>query len=185
MQLRDNDRKRAEIHSHGAALKRMRKEQSIWVGNLFLHYMTNPNKKDSKISLASLLEIMWYFWYSGCTIRTVLQQTNHITATIVDWCNTFRSVYPSIIEQEPQFLGRDKTRSESTKVILVAGASTQEADICMAKPAETKKTSMNINYLGGGWKFWYRLWRFWSWRQRLLMGARCISIIDSGEVWES
>ena len=55
----------------------------------------------------------------------------------------------ALLSKSQNFLGQDKTRSESMKVILAAGESTQESDFCMAKSTKTKKTSMNISYLRG------------------------------------
>ncbi len=70
-------------------------------------------KRDCKLSLQGLLELIWFFVHTKCTIRTIARQTQHSTSPVVEWFNTCRSVCTSIIEQEPLFVG---TRENSIQV---------------------------------------------------------------------
>ncbi len=62
-------------------------------------------KRDCKLSLQSVLELIWFFVHMKCTIRTTARETQHSTSTAVQWFNKCRSVCTSIIEQEPLFVG--------------------------------------------------------------------------------
>ena len=61
-----------------------RKEMTIRAGNPFFYYVTNPLKRDSKLDLRSILELIWYWLHTECPIRAVAAETKHSAETIVD-----------------------------------------------------------------------------------------------------
>ena len=81
------------------------KETTIRVGNPFLYYVTNPNKCDSKLSLESILELIWFFLHKNCSIRIAAIQTKHRTETVEEWWHTCRTVCSGVLEKEPIFKG--------------------------------------------------------------------------------
>ena len=70
-------------------------------GNPFLHYVTNP----LKLSLGSILELVWFFLFADCTIRTTASQTKHSRETIVQWWHIFKSGFDAVLARKPQFHG--------------------------------------------------------------------------------
>ena len=74
-------------------------------GNPFLHYVTNPLKRDSKLNLGSILELVWFFLFTDCTIRPTASQAKRSTEIIVEWWHTFKSSCGAVLAREPQLYG--------------------------------------------------------------------------------
>ena len=84
-----------------------RKEMTIRAGNPFSYYATNPLKRDSKLELRSIPELIWHWLYAECLIRTVAAETKHSAETIVECWHTNRSVCSAVIAAEPRFKGTE------------------------------------------------------------------------------
>ncbi len=67
--------------------KNCHKELSIRFGNPFFYYSSAQGKCNAKLTLTSILELIWLFIYIRCTIREAASLTQHSSATVVEWWN--------------------------------------------------------------------------------------------------
>ena len=103
--MRQRRKKGRKFSTRRYSRKGFWKEVTIRARNPFLNYATNLLKRDSKLSLGSILELVSFFLFIDCTIRTTASHTKHSTETIVEWWHTFRSGWGAVFAREPQFHG--------------------------------------------------------------------------------
>ena len=67
--------------------------------------MGKSGKRDCKLSLQSILELVWLFLNTRTTVRDAAAATGHGTATVVEWWNNCRGVCSGVLKFQPKFKG--------------------------------------------------------------------------------
>ena len=78
---------------------------SVRVGNPFFHTMKKMRRHSARLPLNKLLELIWLFLYSKCTVHEAAEATSHSSATVIEWWYMSRQVCLTTLELQPKFIG--------------------------------------------------------------------------------
>ena len=88
--------------------KSCRKELSIREGSLFSSYKSGDGRHNAKLTLCSIMKLIWLFLHMKCTIRDAAKLTQTSTSTLVEWWGNCKRVCTGVLEMQPKFVGTEE-----------------------------------------------------------------------------
>lgn len=86
-----------------------RTKRSIRVTNSFFFYKDKNGKLNTKMSMCSIMMIVYLFIHTTCTLDQMEVMTGHSRATLVDWLALCREVCAKAMEMQPKMRGDRET----------------------------------------------------------------------------
>jgi len=73
--------------------------------NNFFFFEEENGRRHFRLSITSIIELIWFFLYARQTQKEVAYATDHSKPTVIDWYNLMRAVCSQSIETEPKMFG--------------------------------------------------------------------------------